>query len=436
MLVLVASLPFVTPVYEFRISPKRAFGLTAFDVLLVVALVWLVINTLRQKAGGDLLREWLRTVWAGLLFLAVALGSLIPILSGGGSLTLFAKSFMQHAEYLLLAPLVFLPLLRERRWRNRAFVILALVTLCTILHALTQLAWRPRESSAWLPHFIGGGLLNRNTFGLFVALAVCVLIDWLGHLGKSSWLAAFFLAALAGCAFTAGGLLVAYLAGLTFVLCRRWGAFGAVLVFILVGVFLAVATFDKPARRINTLVDSVQVRRYFDNPEKGYLELRPTVRYLRWMANLNMIRQQPRLGVGLGQYQKNLATAYGSFNPPESRTDRPDLYDIGTNEPFSFGWYFLAAGELGLPGLAAVFILLGALAAQGFNKGAGETGESANVLGGGVVGAVIVLLLAAFWTNPLVRGTGPLLGFLLAVSTVRNSSGLVTEPKPHADYLP
>jgi len=138
---------------------------------------------------------------------------------------------------------------------------------------------------------------------------------------------------------------------------------------------------------------------------------RPTMRAYRWAANLSLILNNP-LGVGWGQYQRSLQKYYGDLPYPEGTTDDPALYDLNANEPLTFSWLFVMACEIGLPGLAALALFLVEL----LLRATGRNGNS--VLSGGICGAVIGLAIAAVFTSPLVRGAGPLLGVLLALSAL------------------
>lgn len=156
------------------------------------------------------------------------------------------------------------------------------------------------------------------------------------------------------------------------------------------------------------------------------------MRYTRWAANLNMIRSNPIFGVGWGQYQKHVTRYYGDIVYPEGSTDDVTLFDVETNEPLTFAWYFVLAAETGLVGLVAWFVLFGEVAARAIGRGAQRC-----LCAGGVMGAVVALLIACLWTSPMVRGAGPLLGLLLAMSGVRHvPDGSEALSREDADRVP
>lgn len=119
-----------------------------------------------------------------------------------------------------------------------------------------------------------------------------------------------------------------------------------------------------------------------------------TRRYPEWQAAASMILTHPWLGVGPGNYQKQVGPYYGQV-PTATGPAEPDIQNL----------YLVLAASCGLPGLLAFLALLAtALAAA----------VRANRLG--AAGALAAFALAAVWHPLLVRGIGLPFAFVLALA--------------------
>lgn len=125
-------------------------------------------------------------------------------------------------------------------------------------------------------------------------------------------------------------------------------------------------------------------------------------RWLEWWAALAMIADKPLLGVGVGNYQKNIGMAeYWGYMPNAKKTE-PDTNNL----------YLVIAGSMGLPGLAALLAMLALFirrATRAWREGAGW-------LAAGVAGALVSWACVNVFTATLVRGAAVALVALLAVA--------------------
>ncbi len=404
---------------------KRELRLTAFDPLVwscaLLLLAWWRLGPERRPLQ-PLVLKWLRCVWPGALLILVGIVSVTQIdILDGKALKLVAKTAFQWGEYLLVAPLVFLTLMENSSWRRRA-----LWGLCGgVIVSIVPIVWLSPLDQVFAgqvhPHAVGGLLGNRHTYGLFMAVALCLLVSWAwqekraaGGAASAWWLVpGFLLPFLALYPYSAAATLGAALLGLAIVYQRecRCG-------FIMLPLFLAwlfwMGDAQEQAGRRAVLVSSVQTFHTVKPPGAILPENLLAMRVYRCSANLNMIAKKPWLGVGWGQYQSQRKKYYGTLNLPEGNTRRQELFDVEADEPFTYSWFFLTASELGLLGLAALSIYLAELLARAL----GRAGARPCLAASGVIGAVAALLVAGLWTSPMVRGAGPLLGLLLAVSAV------------------
>lgn len=410
------------PVYTVG---KRSIAVTPYDILIWLSVLLLAVsgtNRLRRKlpAFNGWAKSVLWALWPGLLIIAAGL---LSGLSGVTSKALFAKTVFQATEYLVVTPLVFLALLQEERWRDRAFWALTLGCMVCIVSISVYTPLNQVAAGKIHPHVVGGLLGNRNTYGIFMAVALCLLAGWANPLsarrtGKFPrvWrlLPGVLLPFLASYPVLAAGPLAAIVLGLTVTYARAHKAgalYGVVLVVWLIwgADNVALRTY-----RGRTLAESVQVYRLHRSGEDGREQVRHTVRYYRWAANLNLIRDNPLLGVGWGQYQNGIKDYYSGIPRPPGTTGISALWDIESDEPFTFSWFWVTACETGLIGLAALGLFFAEMLARSCRLLSSATAIRAP----GVCGAVVALILAGLWTSPFVRGAGPLLGVLIAVSAL------------------
>lgn len=144
-------------------------------------------------------------------------------------------------------------------------------------------------------------------------------------------------------------------------------------------------------------------------------------RMAHWQAGWYMFLDHPLLGVGAGNYP----VAY------------EDYYLAGWREPLghAHNYYLNMAAETGLPGLAALLLLLG-LAFRTIGRGLAQTSADPDrrALLAGILGSFVVLAVHNLFDNLLVHGMQVQVGFLLgaAVSTASAPAGAPRAAEAHA----
>lgn len=421
-LLCLAVAPLATAI-PLAVSAKRALNLTAFDPLIWLVGAWLVLAWWRAGRLRALAGQALRAAWPGLLLLGAGLLSALGTDFGRPqAAVLFAKALIQWAEYLVIGPIVFLTLWDGPR-RRTALQVAAAALVAVLASVLLTL---PRAA---VHHQVGGLLGNRNTYGLYLLLALPLVSLLAGTRGEplrrlpaaawrhEGWPALLAVLGLWLC--RAGGPV---LGGVVAVVLTLWGLgrrAGAVLFLV---VFLGISLRSGSGFASPWLVESVQVYAPFRDPETGARSREHTMRYYRWSANLSLTAEHPRLGVGLGQYQRRIGEYYAGVPRPEGRTDRPALYDIRADEPFTFGWFFLVAAETGLIGAACLLLLF----ADGGRRAVDRLRQG-DAAGWAVLGVLAGLALAGWFTDAFVRGAGPMLAVVLGLAWSRSGGGGAAE---------
>ncbi len=397
----VLSLPFTLSL-PLPLLAKRSIHLTLFDPLIWASASLLILLQLfsaeTRRPLRHYLRLWASVTWPAGVLLIVGLISLRQVENfDRQTLVVTGKNIFQFCEYLFVTPLALLPMLYWPKWRPALRLSIAGALLVTLIRA---------------PFWID----NHHVHGMLVALLGCLCLEMILVTGKHpSIRLGIGLLGLALIAIVRSGeSLLACLLGFLIVLALRSRI---ALVSLLVLFFLGLWIFpQRAAKRAVLLAESLQTFRTYRRPGEIMPRTRPTMRAYRWHANLNMIAQNSTAGVGWGRYQRYLDRYYGSLDVPEGRTDAPpEWHNLLTHEPGTYSWFMLTAAETGLPGLAALFLFLAVLLGRAMRINR----EKRLIGAGGIAGAVVALLLLGLWTNPMVRGAGPVLGLLLTLSTVR-----------------
>jgi len=352
-----------------------------------------------------------RPHWTHLLFTLCAAAAVCTAVDRGEAL----KELVQIFEYFIVGAMVFAAFLRERDdtalvgarlvSHPPLFPTLGVVTAVVLALALVQY-FSPaghrsiacfaepktldiivnvlggRES----PLLVGGTFGNRNVLGGFMTLALPLAAA--GALGAVRGIAARI-----GCA-------LLLLAGLTVILsgAAYWAVIIAVValaaargvkVFIPVALVLVLwqACVLPNLPRENDLCHFESVALYDDAGQ-------PTRRYPEWQAAASMILTHPWLGVGPGNYQRQVGPFYGQV-PNATGPAEPDIQNL----------YLVLGATCGLPALLAFGALL--TTAIGSAQKAGRAG---------VVAALAAFSLACVWHPLLVRGLGLPLVFVLALA--------------------
>ncbi len=245
---------------------------------------------------------------------------------------------------------------------------------------------------------VRGTFGNRNVYGGFLAVALpFVLACMLNARGMFERVACGLLLMVSLPTILSGAGLLGVLAG-----CGLVGAFGcrrvwvflacAAIVLLLMLFILPVLPRDNPA----VLMDSVAI---YDN------EGRVEPRYAEWHAALQLVKHEPRLGVGLGNYQENIGMHYG-YVPLDEGAKEPDTHNLY----LVFG---SSAGLAGLFALALMFLLWFRRSVSAYFFAPDICGT---VFALGALGAIAGFCIASVGTSLLVRGVFPVLVMVVGIA--------------------
>jgi len=347
------------------------------------------------------------------------------------------KEILQFCEYFLVAYLVFAEAFRSERVRRWALFVLALSVVAAVAAALMQY-----RSSGPVTAVVGSKFADRHTFGMFLALALPLI--WGVAIFSNNWwqraiVALMLLGAL--CVILAGGPFLALCAGLLVVAALRGG-----FRFLATGLALLLLCTQLlphlPRRNSDVLLDSVALYRTSDPygvfnevipdaqqrlsakrralsarimerqpvespgeiPDEADYAWKWSQRYQEWQVALNMMSQNPWVGVGTGAYQQKVGPYYGEMPKYAKNLMEPDalsfymVWGAGVGVPFLllFGWMLLRAGR---SAALACFS-----ERSSFDRG----------LAAGVLGSLAAFLVGGVFTDPLVRGVGITTALVLA----------------------
>ncbi len=256
-------------------------------------------------------------------------------------------------------------------------------TLDIIVHALD--GWQS-------PLLVGGTFGNRNVLGGFLALALpLACAGALGGARRTPARAACALLVLAGLALNLSG--PSYWA-VALTLAALAATRGARTFLPVAAALLLWQGFALPhLPRANDLC-------HFESAALYDSQGAPTRRYPEWQAASSLILTHPWLGVGPGNYQRQIGPFYGNV-PNATGPAEPDIQNL----------YLVLGASCGLPALLAFLALLAT---------AGHTALRNGRLG--VAGALAAFAATAIWHPLLVRGLGLPLAFVLS---------LARHPPPH-----
>ncbi len=130
------------------------------------------------------------------------------------------------------------------------------------------------------------------------------------------------------------------------------------------------------------------------------------MRYTEWQACLEMIREQPLLGVGIGNYQDNINGYYGILPNPGGIKLPDDTQNL----------HLVLASTIGMPGYLFFAGLLLHCALCGARSGLGLQQGWRKALLLGSAGSLTAFLINAIWSPLLVRGIGIPLVFVCCLA--------------------
>jgi O-antigen ligase len=144
-------------------------------------------------------------------------------------------------------------------------------------------------------------------------------------------------------------------------------------------------------------------------------------RWIEWQPALNMVRDNPVLGVGTGGYQLHIGQNYGML--PNFKKIEPDT---------NCGW-LVVAGSMGLCGLIALAALFASQYRAAMRLAAGAASDALRDVSLGLAGSMLGLFLAMLFSNVFVRGLSITVILLLALVTSIGSLGPNRPTKPPSE---
>ena len=124
--------------------------------------------------------------------------------------------------------------------------------------------------------------------------------------------------------------------------------------------------------------------------------------HIDFIAALKMAAKYPAAGVGSGRYQENIGTFYGEL-------PNPAYNDIATDTQAGWG---IVAGTTGFVTLALLALFVISSIGRGFGRAVNDGARNPLALGG--AGALTVIFLGMFISDPLTRGLAWMLALALA----------------------
>ncbi len=367
-----------------------------------------------------------RPHWTHLLFTLCAAAAVCTAVDRGEAL----KELVQIFEYFIVGAMVFAAFLRERNGAASAgsrpvghpplFPALGAVTAVVLALAAAQYFTPNGHSSIACfaepktldiivnvlggresPLLVGGTFGNRNVLGGFLTLALPLAAA--GALGAVQGIAARIgcaLLLLVGLTVILSG--AAYLAVVIAVAALAAARGAKVFIPVMLALVLWQACVLPKLPRENDLCHFESVALYDSAGQ-------PTRRYPEWQAAASLILTHPWLGVGPGNYQRQVGPFYGQV-PNATGPAEPDIQNL----------YLVLGATCGLPALLAFAALLTTAIAA-----AQKAGRK------GVAAALAAFALTCVWHPLLVRGLGLPLVFVLALAHHPQQEKVPDGPVPH-----
>lgn len=396
--------PIAEAALKLPLSTKRSLNLTAFDLTIIIAFISLLAHWFKRKCLFERLKSNAFAFLPSLLFLAAAAITYFSIDNNkSSSIPLFVKLFIQYAEYLLIAPVVFLALFKTEP--NKTLSCISIGFIFTVLSCIIDNQFCENETA----FSIGGLLLNRNNYAAYFALIMPFLVLSFPSICKKSMLTILTVASVAvgiwyvQTAWAFASVLFCLIVFLIYSISKKHSY------AVIASSIILISLFGAMYNRKNVLADSVQVYVKYTDPVTEEVSAEHTMRYYRWAANINMIRGNLLKGVGLGQYGKRLKEYYSGISIPEGRTDVVQNYNIKANEPFSFGAVFVLLAEVGIIGFS-LFIAVLASACICLLNHSEESWIKTTVLL-----SLFSIIIISLFANPLTRGCGGAISLILVL---------------------
>lgn len=374
--------------WAVEIRPKVFFS-PADLLLAITACLWFAENLFT--------RQWKRLFvlppWSHLLFVGIAALSVTV----ANDKMLACKELIQLVAYFLVGAWVFDAFLREGGRASRVWTFVALLAgfLANVAVAFFQCRAVSDVDILKVAGFFG----TRNVLGGYLAMLTPIVValifasrSWMNRIALGLVVLLSFSVILSGAAW--GALILALLA---MAAVAGWKRF---LPLMLILAFFQVWILQK-LPRVNDLAHNASVALYDEN---GQVERR----YPDWQAALNLSFTNPDLGVGLGNYQREIGQYYDQI-PRRTGPSEPDTQNL----------YLVILATCGVGGLFAYLGLLfsgiGAAVRSVFRQI--PVSPRLAWLAGGVAAGLFAFAVTCVWHPLLVRGMG--IPFLMMLMLAR-----------------
>ena len=390
-------------------AAKHASRLTPGDFLLAAFAVCAAVEVLRFR------RPWRSAIAPAAAFVWVAVAAIAAIVASFTQEGFAGRDAVKEIVQLVGILIVAYGWVRwapeGRRDLDRALYALAGAVTANVLLALVQLAYVEHV------FHVRGLFEHRNALGTFLAVTLPLLAAGAPapgmHWGGRVWL--LVTAALGLCVASNAGLFAA-------------AALGIVVAAVMVGArlpkgsrlprsgyglmaaagIIIIALFVQPVLVPRVRESQFRSVAVMPDDERRHVSMR--VR--RWSAALDCVRANAALGVGPGQFQKQIGAFYSRFfEKPAGRGDDVPGYDIRFDEPGSQGLYVVTAVEMGLLGLVVVGFFL----ASAIGRAAASSARDPSGLAAGALGAALAVTVACLFSSVMVRGVALVFVLVLAL---------------------
>jgi len=424
--------------FALPLGVAHRVNVSLVDVLLAVALAMRIACGLLEGHSTRISVPW--AALAGVAWLGL---SLVGALKGRGHPVVVRPvaglvNVVQFAEYFLVGWFLFAETFEDAVWRRRGLAALGGALGLALLIGAVQYFDRDLSVTA----VCGSWFADRNTYGMFVALALPVM--WgIALFSRHKWALAIGGAALMAAVFVvlSGGIFLAICIGVLVVSALRGAkAFCATAVFIVAVCVFALPRL--PRRNADVLLDSVLLYKVSDphNVFHGEMERAASrtrerlaalslkvshgervargdlvseedlswkwqQRWKEWQAALGMMARSPLFGVGAGAYQDNVNAWY---NPMPK-------YPRNLLEPDTLSGYMVWGASAGIPFLVILMAMYLRAARGAASVFASPALDADHGLAAGLIGALVAMAVGCCFTDPLVRGTGVTVSLLLGL---------------------
>jgi O-antigen ligase len=351
----------------------------AVPVLGITFCCWLIWQIKENKAKG--------LAFPPLLICLFLIASALSLFASGNLLN-SGKELLQYIGYFIVAFLVFRNPPTNFRERQLHLIMFFAASTVVILVGLVHYF-----DTVVSPFFIGATFENRNVLGGYLALSLPFLTCFVIYAPKlvfRIWGAILLVGGAIIC--LTGGAWLGILISLALIGLSRDRLVGITLVTTVLAIVLAATSF-LPRDNLSEIGTSIALYNEHGQPVKRYPE---------WQAATKLIKANTLLGVGLGNYQRNIGQYYGQV-PSGAHKTKPDSQNL----------YLVLAATAGVP---AVFLFaLGLLQLIWTTMRTplhAPDRQNITLLAAG--SGLLAFTIAAIWSPLLVRGIGIPLAFLLA----------------------